>query len=485
MASPPPPPPPPAAPFSLLLLLVSIALAAAQLQQPPPQGDVAALHKVFREWGLSLPADPCRPPFVKLFPKDASIAINCNCSDLTNEGCRVTHLKVTGYRSITRIPEELFSLTELVSLDLSNNNLSGSITPNIANLNKLELWHFNNNQLSGPFPSESSSLRNLQSLWMFDNNIDGPVPEFVANFTNLKDLRIYGMKLRGPISNKFSNLTNLTYLMIGDLGGDNSSVNFTGVWANLSVLSLRNCGLTGEFRSPIWRNLTYLDLRSNNLSGPIEKVFQYNRSLQYLYVGENKFNGSLPPGRPPSLRALDVTYNSLLNGSLPNNFSDGMMNYVGTSIAASGSGQSANISLLKCLGVEQCNQKDLTNLLSFAVNCGDKQYTSPLDPLQTMFNDDSTDLGAAGFHVNTSNNWVVSNVGADPFSISTGIVSTIKNISGTDMPNLYKTARTSTGSLWYYVVGLTSGTYTVQLFFAEIVIESESGRRLFNIDIQV
>ncbi|XP_040381467.1 probable LRR receptor-like serine/threonine-protein kinase At1g56140 [Oryza brachyantha] len=481
--------PPPAAPFALLLLLL-VALAAAQL--PAPRGsqvenpDDASLRKVFEQWNLTLPENPCGNPVFEPFPANASIDIRCNCSDLNaSVGCRVTHLNVTGYRNVTFIPERLFNLTELVSLDLSNNGLSGSISPNIANLTKLELWHLNNNQLNGNIPNESSRLRNLQSLWMFDNNIDGPVPEFIANFTNLKDLRIYGMKLQGPIPNKFSNLTNLTHLMIGDLGGDDRSSNFTGVWENLSVLSMRNCGLTGEFRSPIWPNLTYLDLRSNNLSGPIEQVFRYSRTLQYLYAGENNFSGSLPPQMPPSLLALDVTYNPLLNGGLPKNSSNTMINYIGTSIAANESNHSEVFSLLNCLNMKdmkECNRKDFTNPGHFAVNCGGKEFT--FSDQQTVFNDDSTDLGAARFHVNTINSWVVSHVGADPFSNSTGIVSTNKNIPGTDMADLYKTARTSTGSLWYYVVGLASGTYKIELFFAEIVIESESGRRLFNIDIQ-
>ena len=102
--------------------------------------------------------------------------------------------------------------------------------------------------------------------------------------------------------------------------------------------------------------------------------------------------------------------------------------------------------------------------------------------MPTVFSEDSTDLGGAGFHVNTTSHWVVSHVGSDPFSKSPGIV---HDILETDMLELYKTARTSTGALRYYVVGLANGKYTVQLFFAEIVIVDGPGRRVFDIDIQV
>uniref|UniRef100_A0A0A9CXK9 non-specific serine/threonine protein kinase n=1 Tax=Arundo donax TaxID=35708 RepID=A0A0A9CXK9_ARUDO len=105
------------------------------------------------------------------------------------------------------------------------------------------------------------------------------------------------------------------------------------------------------------------------------------------------------------------------------------------------------------------------------------------DPLPTVFSEDSTDLGGAGFHINNASHWVVSHVGSDPFGKSPGIVNTSQDIWGTNMSVLYQTARTSTSVLWYYLMGLANGKYTVQLFFAEIVVDGP-GRRLFDIDIQ-
>lgn len=135
-----------------------------------------------------------------------------------------------------------------------------------------------------------------------------------------------------------------------------------------------------------------------------------------------------------------------------------------------------------------CNRTFYNNLItSCAVNCGGKQTTYP-DSLSNTFYDDTSDLGAAGFYVNSDRQWVVSHVGSDPLSVSPGIVNASQVNLGTDLPELYRTARTSRSDLWYYVVGLSNGKYTVQLFFAEIVIISElnhgPGRRSFNIDIQ-
>ncbi|CAN6208545.1 unnamed protein product [Urochloa humidicola] len=204
--------PAPALVAVFLLVLAFLTPDAARGQPRTNPSDADALRAVFRQWRLEGDApgvEPC-PNRVLFGSFSMNASVGCECSGGVE--CRITHLNVTGYRNITEIPAALFNLTELVSLDLSNNNLSGSMPREVGNLSKLETWHFNNNNLSGYIPQELSLLRNLKSLWMFDNYIEGPIPEFIQNLTNLTDLRLYGMKLRGPIPHNFSKLINLENL---------------------------------------------------------------------------------------------------------------------------------------------------------------------------------------------------------------------------------------------------------------------------------
>lgn len=123
------------------------------------------------------------------------------------------------------------------------------------------------------------------------------------------------------------------------------------------------------------------------------------------------------------------------------------------------------------------------------MKCGGKKIFAS----GTEFYDDSDVLGAADFRLNTTHQWVVSNVGSHPSNPNSShyIVTTNAEILGTSEPELYKTARVSPSSLRYYAVGLVNGKYTVNLHFAEIVISDNSsswkglGKRLFDIYIQV
>ncbi|GLU18804.1 hypothetical protein SLE2022_350850 [Rubroshorea leprosula] len=97
------------------------------------------------------------------------------------------------------IPEELIFLKDLHNLNLSWNHLSGKIPEKIGQMENLESLDFSKNALSGTIPNSMSSLTKLSHLNLSYNNLSGPIPTGYQLQT-LEDPTIYAGKpqLCGP-----------------------------------------------------------------------------------------------------------------------------------------------------------------------------------------------------------------------------------------------------------------------------------------------
>ncbi|XP_022637441.1 LRR receptor-like serine/threonine-protein kinase GSO1 [Vigna radiata var. radiata] len=74
------------------------------------------------------------------------------------------------------IPPQMFSLIRLHSLNLSNNKLEGEIPNEIGNMKNLESLDFSTNQLGGEIPQSLSRLSFLGYLNLSFNNLTGKIP---------------------------------------------------------------------------------------------------------------------------------------------------------------------------------------------------------------------------------------------------------------------------------------------------------------------
>ncbi|XLU69494.1 hypothetical protein S245_028547 [Arachis hypogaea] len=96
------------------------------------------------------------------------------------------------------IPSELFMLTGLRSLNLSHNQLMGSISQHFSNLTLLESLDLSNNLFSGQIPQSMSGMSFLGALNLSCNNFEGKIPmgTQLESFTNLS--YVGNSKLCGP-----------------------------------------------------------------------------------------------------------------------------------------------------------------------------------------------------------------------------------------------------------------------------------------------
>ncbi|KAK9664150.1 hypothetical protein RND81_14G022400 [Saponaria officinalis] len=74
------------------------------------------------------------------------------------------------------IPEELTNISALFALNLSFNHLTGHIPENIGNLKTVESLDLSNNHLSGTIPQSLASISWISNLNLSNNNLHGPIP---------------------------------------------------------------------------------------------------------------------------------------------------------------------------------------------------------------------------------------------------------------------------------------------------------------------
>ncbi len=93
-------------------------------------------------------------------------------------------------KNLSRIPEYVFSRTELQELDVSNNKLTGAIQAEIRHLKNLKILRAGNNEMTG-VPAEIGQLQKLEILDLSNNLLTG-LPQELGNLKNLKILNLSG-----------------------------------------------------------------------------------------------------------------------------------------------------------------------------------------------------------------------------------------------------------------------------------------------------
>ena len=205
---------------------------------------------------------------------------------------RVNHNQLTGH-----IPPQLGMLTNLQHLVLSSNQLSGVIPAELGQLTGLEELALSVNRLSGSIPGELGDLTGLVKLSLSVNELDGPVPGELGRLKQLTSLRLDQNRLSGTIPPEVSGLTALQSLVLADN-------QLTGsIPPQLSLLD----------------NLTDLALDHNHLEGPIPGELGNLANLKRLGLAGNRLSGGAPAelGKLTGLTHLHLFANPGLAGILP------------------------------------------------------------------------------------------------------------------------------------------------------------------------
>jgi Leucine-rich repeat (LRR) protein len=323
-----------------MLVFLFTVILAAWIYPAIPQAERDALIALYNSadgdnWinntNWRKPGDPTQ--FNDPGTENTWFGVNCDAGNTRVQTLTLTFNNLSG-----TIPVELNAINWLTTLDLSCNQLTGTI-PDLSSLNyllylklyqnnlggniptwlnNLTLYHLNlyNNQFTGTIPDLTNNT-GLGYLSLGGNQLTGTIPTWLNSFPYLYSLNLEGNQLTGTIPD-LSSLTGLKYLYLSrnQLSGNIPS------WINsftlLYHLELSDNQLTGTI--PDLSSLTdlqVLDLKSNQLSGTIPAWLNTLTQLLNLYLDNNQFTGPIPDlSSLNNLRYLHLE-NNQLSGDIP------------------------------------------------------------------------------------------------------------------------------------------------------------------------
>ncbi len=159
------------------------------------------------------------------------------------------------------------SNTVVLSLDLSSNNLSGTMPAELFLLKYLQVLDFSGNSITGSLPSEYSHLHDLVELNISGNLLTGSIPEeygSAGNFEFLEVLDVSHNSIQGSLPAQLGNL----------------------------------------------QSLRTIQMCSNSMTGTIPSTLGSLNKLNSIKLCNNKFTGNLPGAMcetTPSTRVFDCT----------------------------------------------------------------------------------------------------------------------------------------------------------------------------------
>jgi len=158
------------------------------------------------------------------------------------------------------LPASLGQLSRLQTLELWNNQLTGTNLEILSQLISIKYLDLSACKLSGEIHDSIGQLTNLDYLSLSQNQLSGSIPESISQLSNLKKLRLVNNQLAGVLPDSLGLLTGLEWL---DLGGNL----FTGSFLE-SILQLSNLQLLG--------------LDRNQFTGSIPESIGLLQNLKYL-----------------------------------------------------------------------------------------------------------------------------------------------------------------------------------------------------------
>ncbi|GKV29353.1 hypothetical protein SLEP1_g38288 [Rubroshorea leprosula] len=209
----------------------------------------------------------------------------------------------------------------LESLDLTRNNLTGTIPSWIGGLPFLRILLLKANHFEGEIPFQLCQLKRLRIMDLSQNNLSGSIPLCLSSLTS----EATTFKLQVGISmNGNMNITSMIY-SLSDIGENKLTKNYNGFlkyedkvfdfkdWVEFTTKSM-----SYVYNGSILGYMSGIDLSCNHLKGRIPPEIGYLIEMHALNLSHNNLTGPIPStfSNLKQIESLDLSYNNL-NGAIP------------------------------------------------------------------------------------------------------------------------------------------------------------------------
>lgn len=260
----------------------------------------------------------------------------CEWHGVECRGGQVIEISLRDNRLSGTIPPEINQLQGLQYLELGDNHITGTLPEEIGQLTQLRGLNLRSNRLQGHLPDEVGKLELLEWLYVSGNDFEGMLPVSLSSLSHLHTLYFRDTQLCEPLQPAFQEWLD----QITSLGRSEISCNcsvMSGIPAiecrALFALYYRTHGEqwiqnSNWLQTPApcdWQHIqcedghvTGLSLGSNNLQGYLPPELGHLDALTTLDLHQNQLTGQIPQaiGRLTSLTHLNLREN-LLEGPLP------------------------------------------------------------------------------------------------------------------------------------------------------------------------
>eukprot|EP01084_Bolivina_argentea_P125797 222832_1 len=201
------------------------------------------------------------------------------------------------------------SQNQTVNIELSINNIIGSIPSSISNLTMLSILDLYGNRPSNYYGCTTSNLQNtslpetiynLKHLTKLDLEytcLGGILNDKVGNLLNLEYLKLHGNFVTGTIPLSLDNLINLIEIKFGRNPMNGTIPTFKNMHPNVTKYCGNFCAFSGQFPSDILDKIPNVNLLfwdGNNFSGTLPQNVNKLQYLTGLSFNINNLNGAIP-----------------------------------------------------------------------------------------------------------------------------------------------------------------------------------------------